>query len=247
MDTGNEALAGKVAIVTGASSGIGRATAEVLAKRGVHVALVSRSQGALRELSEKLPGSRAIPADMTKSTRVRRMVKDAFEYYGRIDILVNNAGRGYDAPVEKIDTGTFRYIYDLNVIGPLTAMQQVIPIMRRQGGGTIMNVSSGTALMDLPGMSPYASSKKALAGISLAARQELAGDHIVVSVIYPYITLTDFERNTIRAIPVAEDKIEPAGPYPADSADFVAEKIVAGILGGEAEIFSHDWMRGPRS
>jgi len=246
MDTDTAGLLGKVAIVTGASSGIGRATAQLLAKKGAHVALVSRSRDILQELSEKLPGSRAIPADMTKGTQIRRMVKDTFEYFGRIDILINNAGRGYDAPVGKIDIGTFRYIYDLNVIGPLTAMQQVIPIMKRQGGGTILNVSSGTALMDLPGMSPYASSKKALAGISFAAREELAGDHIVVSVIYPYITLTEFEKNTIRAIPVPEDEIEPTGPYPADSADFVAERIVAGILSGEAEIFSHDWMKQRR-
>ena len=138
---------------------------------------------------------------------------------------------------------TFRYIYDLNVIGPLVAMQQVIPVMKAQGGGTIVNISSGTALMHLPGMSPYSSSKRALAGISLAAREELQEDKIVVSVVYPYITLTNFERNTIRAVPVPEGGEEPTGPVPADSAEFVAGKIVGGIVSGEAEIFSHDWMK----
>ena len=122
------------------------------------------------------------------------MVSRAMEHFGRIDILVNNAGQGYDAPVEKTEIPTFRYIYDLNVIGPLVAMQQVIPIMREQGGGTIINISSGTALMNLPGMSPYSSSKRALAGISLAAREELQADNIVVSVVYPYITRTGFRR-----------------------------------------------------
>ncbi len=239
-------LSGRVAIVTGASSGIGRATAQLLAEKGVNVALVSRTPQKLEKLSEELPGSRAFPADMTKISQIRRMVKDAWNHFGRIDILVNNAGQGYDAPVEMVDVGTFRYIYELHIIGPVIAMQQVIPVMRRQGGGTIMNISSGTALMHLPGMSPYASSKRALAGISLAARQELEKDKIVVSVVYPYITLTDFERNTIRAIPVPEDEVEPTGPYPADSAEFVAEKIVAGILSGDAEIFSHDWMKDNR-
>ncbi len=243
----NSALSGKVAIVTGASSGIGRATAQRLAQEGTRVALVSRSQEKLEKLSSELPGSRAFPADMTKISRIKSMVKEVQDHFGRIDILVNNAGQGYDAPVEKIALSTLRYIYDLNVIGPVIAMQQVIPVMRGQGGGTIINISSGTALMHLPGMSPYASSKRALAGFSLAAREELNKDKIVVSVVYPYITLTEFEKNTIRAIPVPEDEIEPTGPYPADSAEFVAEKIVGGILSGDAEIYSHDWMKQQRS
>ncbi len=239
-------LQGKVAIVTGASSGIGLATARVLAGNGVKVALVSRKEDVLRKISDSLPGSMVLPADMTKIPQVRRMVDRAKEQFGRIDILVNNAGRGYDAPVERIDIDTLRYIWDLNVIGPLVAMQTVTPIMRAQGGGSIINVSSGLALMNLPGMSPYSSSKRALAAISLAARQELEPDNIVVGVVYPYITATDFEKNTIRAVPVPEEEIEPSGPYPPDSADFVAEKIAAGIVGGEAEIFAHDWMNERR-
>lgn len=240
-------LEGKTAIVTGASSGIGRATAQLLAEKGVRVGLVARSRDILEELSGTLPGSRAFPADMTKIPQVKTMVARAHAYFGRIDILVNNAGRGYDAPVEKTAVGTFRYIYDLNVIGPLVAMQQVIPIMRAQGGGSIINVSSGTALMHLPGMSPYSSSKRALAGISCAAGLELEADHIAVSVVYPYITRTNFEKNTIRAVPVTEDNEEPAGMYPPDTAEFVAGKIAEAILSGEAEIFSHDWMRQRRS
>ena len=240
-------LSEKVAIVTGASSGIGRATAQLLARKGVRVALVSRSREKLEKLSSDLPGSQVFPADMTKIPQIKRIVKKIREYYGRIDILVNNAGRGYDAPIEKIDIGLFRYIYNLNIIGPVIAMQQVIPIMKEHGGGTVINISSGTALMNLPGMSPYSSSKRALAAISMAARQELEKDNIVVSVVYPYITVTEFEKNTIRATPVPEYEIEPTGPYPADSAEFVAEKIVAGILSGDAEIFSHNWMREGRT
>jgi short-subunit dehydrogenase len=246
MEMNMKKLEEKVAIVTGASSGIGLATAWLLARNGVKVALVSRSKKRLEELSKELPGSLAVPADMTVIPQVKKMVRRVLEHYGRIDILINNAGRGYDAPVELIDVKTFQYIYDLNVIGPIVAMQQVIPIMRAQGGGSILNISSGTALMDLPGMSPYASSKKALAGISLAARQELEKDGIIVSVAYPYITITGFEKNTIRAIPVPDDQIEPTGPYPSDSAEFVAERLVEGILTGEAEIFSHEWQKAQR-
>ncbi len=154
METDPKKLSGKVAIVTGASSGIGLATARLLARHGVKVALVSRSKEKLGKLSGELPGSFAIPADMTVIPQVKAMVRGAREHFGRIDILVNNAGQGYDAPVELIDIKPFRYIYDLNLIGPIVAMQQVIPIMRAQGGGSILNISSGTALMDLPGDEP---------------------------------------------------------------------------------------------
>jgi short-subunit dehydrogenase len=163
-------------------------------------------------------------------------------------IPIKNAGQGYDAPIEKMNISTVRYIYDLNILGPLFAMQQVIPFMKNQGGGTIINISSGTALMHLPDMSAYSSSKRALAGISLAARQELMDDAIVVSVVYPYITITDFEKNTIRESPDDEDgQQDVSGPYPQDSAEYVAHKILEGITSGETEIFAHDWMRKPRN
>ena len=247
MVPGMQEVSGKVAVVTGASSGIGKATATRLAGEGTKVALVARSRDRLGRIAGGLDGAQAFVADMTKPRQIVSMVRSVQDQFGRIDILVNNAGQGYDAPVDLIDPRTFRYIYELNVVGPVIAMQQVIPLMREQGGGTIVNISSGTALMNLPGMSPYSSSKKALAGISLAAREELARDGITVSVVYPYITLTEFEKNTIRAIPVPPDRIEPSGPYPADSAEFVAGTIVAGIRSGEAEIFAHDWMKARRT
>ena len=137
----------------------------------------------------------------------------------------------------------------LTFLGPVVAMQQVIPIMRKQGGGSIMNVSSGLALMYLPGMSVYASLKRALSHISLTAREELKEDKIAVSVVYPYITSTDFEENTIKAAQetgkTRREQGEEGGgpPFKADTAEYVAQKIVEGIESGEAEIFVHDWMK----
>ncbi len=232
----------KVVIITGASSGIGLATAKLLAKHGAKLALVSRSKEKLKELSRELPSSLAIPADMTKIVEIKRMIEQTEAHFGRIDILINNAGQGYDAPVEKIDVDIFHYIFDLNVVGPLVAMQGVIPLMKSQGEGAIINISSGTALMHLPGMSAYASTKRALADISLTAREELKEDNIAVSVVYPYITLTDFEKNTIRYAAASQDQ-EGTGPFPADTAEYVAQKILDGIVSGEAEIFAHDWMK----
>ncbi len=243
---------GKVAIVTGASGGIGYATAKLLSSKGAKLALVARSKDKLEALAKTLPNSIALPADLSKVEDVKRMIKQAYEHFGKIDILVNNAGQGYDAPIEKIDVDTFRCIFELDFLGPVVAMLQVIPIMRKQGGGAIMNVSSGLALMYLPGMSIYASLKRALSHISLTAREELKADKIAVSVVYPYITITDFEKNTVRVSERNwENKEDEEGdegvsaPFKPDTAEYVAQKIVEGIESGEAEVFVHDWMKRP--
>jgi short-subunit dehydrogenase len=212
MQADDNRLSGKVAIVTGAFSGIGLATARLLVKYSVRVALVSRSKERLEELSSEIPGSFAVPADMTKIPQIGNMVAQCRKQYGRIDILINNAGQGYDAPVGKIDIDTLRYIFDLHVVGTIVAMQQVIQILRAGGGGSILNISSGTALMDLPGMIPYVASKKALAGISLAARQELQSDGIVVSVAYPDITLPNSRRIPYGRLPYARRRSSRPAP-----------------------------------
>ena len=243
-------IKGKVAIVTGASSGIGLATAKLLSSKGAKLALVARSKDKLEKLAKELPEAIAVTADVSKVEDVKSMVKQAYEHFGRIDILVNNAGRGYDAPVEKTDIEIFRYLFDLDVVGPLVAMKEVIPLMRRQGGGTIVNVSSGTALMYLPDNGPYSALKRALAHLSLIAREELAKDKIVVSVVYPYITLTDFEKNTIKDASLQRQEESPGAQEAfskADPPEYTAQRIVEGIENGEAEIFGHDWMKSPQT
>ena len=239
---------GKVAIVTGASGGIGLATAKLLSNKGAKIALVARSKNKLEQLARELPNAIAVPADLSKVEDIKHMTKQTYEHFGRIDILINNAGQGYDASIEKIDVDIFHRIFDLDVLGPVVAMQQVIPIMRKQGAGSIINISSGLALMYLPGMSIYSSLKRALSHISLTAREELKEDKINVSVMYPYITTTDFEKNTIKTPSTEESSSEEEGeyegpPFKPDSAEYVAQKIVEGIQSGEAEIFAHDWMK----
>jgi short-subunit dehydrogenase len=237
----------KVVIVTGASSGIGLATARLLSKNGARLALAARSKSKLRALSKELFDSFVVPTDMTKPGEVRKMISKVKKYFGRIDILINNAGQGYDAPVEKIRLKTFRHIFSLDVVGPLVAMQKVIPIMRKQKSGMIINVSSGTALMHLPNMSPYSSLKRALGAISLTAREELKEAGILTGVVYPFITDTDFEKNTISDVEEEShwDK-EDEGYQPPDSAEHVAQKILDAIQSEEAEVFAHDWMKSNR-
>jgi len=239
-------IKGKVAIVTGASGGIGLATAKLLSSRGARLALVARSKDKLEKLAKELPEAIAIPTDISKVEDVKNMVKRAYEHFGRVDILVNNAGHGYDVPVEKTDIKIFHYLFDLDVVGPLVAMKEAVPLMRRQGGGTIVNLSSGTALMQLPDNGPYSALKRALAQISLTARIELSKDNIVVCVVYPYITLTDFEKNTIKDAFLQKQEETPEAQEAfskADPPEYTAQRIVAGIESGEAEIFGHDWMK----
>ena len=234
----------KVVIITGASSGIGYATSELLSKKGAKVALVARSGDKLKKLAKKLTDSIFVVADMTKKKDIVDMVKQVKKHFGRIDILINNAGQGYDAPIEQINIDTFHAIFDLNVVGPLIAMQQVIPLMRKQKEGAIINISSGTALMYLSRMSAYSSMKRALVGISLTAREELKKDNINVSVAYPTMTDTNFEKNTIRHS-MEKDWPKDDGNFKmpkADTAEYVAEKILDGIENNKAEIFAHDWM-----
>src|ERR1700727_3171994 len=185
----------RVFIVTGASSGIGLSTAVALSDRGAKVALLARSTDTLKELAQKLPGSLPVTVDMTQFDRVREAVRAVRQHYGRVDGLINHAGRSYAASIEEIDPAVFDEIFHLNVLGPIVAMQAVIPLMRAQGVGSLVNINSGTAFMTLPQYSVYSSSKRALLGFSLTARTELEKDHIVVSEVYPFITATNFGNN----------------------------------------------------
>ncbi len=220
---------GKVAIVTGTSSGIGKATAQLLAQKGATVVSVSRHG--------------PVVADMTKPHDIERVVKNTIKRFGRIDILVNNAGRGYDGAIEYLDPEKFQDIFNLDVVGPLRAMQLVIPYMRKVGGGVIINISSATALMSLPNMGGYSSLKRALAGLSLTAREELKEDHITVSVIYPYITDTNFEKNTIKGKEIRISWDGGGKIPPADPPEHIAKLIVKAIETGKPEFIAHEWMK----
>jgi len=103
--------------------------------------------------------------------------------------------------LESMDIREYRDLLELNVIGPIVAMQAAIPLMRAQGGGTIVNISSGTTLMYAPGLSGYSATKRALNGLTLTARNELAADKIVVSLVHPYVTKSDFYKNMVTAGP----------------------------------------------
>ncbi len=227
-------ITGKVVLLTGASEGIGLATARLLADHGAKVALVARSTEKLQRLAAELPDSFAVPTDMRDDAAVRAMIQQVYQHYGRIDVLVNNAGQGMHTPIEHADLTLYRSIFDLNVVSVLNAMQAVIPLMREQGGGVIINISSGTSKMVLPNVGPYASTKYALNGLTLTARLELAGDNIRVGLVYPGITATDFIKNAA-SVRMSGQR---GGNMPMETPERVAEYILEAIQTEAAEVYA---------
>jgi short-subunit dehydrogenase len=228
-------IKGKVVIVTGASEGIGKATAEALAREGARLVLVARSEDRIKALAEKLPGAVAVRADLREAAEIEAMVEAAYAAFGKVDVLVNNAGQGMYGPIEGIDIGQYRRMMELNVYAPLRAMQLVIPRMRKSGGGMIVNISSMVSKNAFPSLGAYASSKYALNALTFTARAELAKDGIVVAAFHPRMTATRFGENAIGARPSYAGGGGSAGARmpEVDSPEAVAEKIL-GLIRSEA-------------
>ncbi len=232
-------IEGNVFIVTGASSGIGLETAKAIAAKGGKVALLARSTDAIKELEKDLPGSLAVTCDVTDFPAIHEAVKKVHGHYGQIDGLINNAGRSYAATVEAIEPEAFDEIFHLNVLAPIIALQAVAPIMRAQGGGSIVNINSGTSFMIIPTYSVYSCSKRAFMGFSMAAREELAKDKIVVSQVYPGVTATNFGVNRMAAPNVQGPPANYASGQPASE---VADVVVQAIEGGEAHYYCNEFI-----
>ncbi|WP_226892890.1 SDR family oxidoreductase [Pantoea vagans] len=175
-----------VIMITGASSGIGEATA------GARVILLARRKERLDALADGSGKALAVACDVTQPDQIENAVRQGLARFGRIDVLINNPGQGLYAAVEEIEAAEFRALLELNLVAPLMMMQAVIPPMRRQGAGCIINVSSGATLATYPGSAAYTSAKAALNMLSGVARLELAEAGITVSVVHPFMTASEF-------------------------------------------------------
>ena len=168
----------KIAVVTGGTSGIGRETALYLAKNGCTVYELSRR-------AEGVAGLRHISADVTDETSVRRAVEQIVREAGRIDILVNNAGFGISGAVEFTDTEEAKRQFDVNFFGMVRMNRAVIAVMRKQGGGRIVNLSSVAAPVPIPFQTYYSASKAAINSYTMALANELRPFGITVSAVMP--------------------------------------------------------------
>jgi NADP-dependent 3-hydroxy acid dehydrogenase YdfG len=223
-----------VIMITGASSGIGQATARAALQAGARVILLARRKDRLDALADGSGKALAVACDVTQPDQIANAVRQGLARFGQIDVLINNAGQGLYAAVEEIEAAEFRALLELNLIAPLMMMQAVIPPMRRQGAGRIINVSSGATLATYPGSAAYTSSKAGLNMLSGVARLELAEAGITVSTVYPFMTRSEFYQSVKLGQEAAIAQAEQSAAF-AHAPERVAEKILAMVESGEAK------------
>lgn len=188
-------LKDRIALVTGASSGIGEATALALAEQGAKVAVAARRKDRLDQLATKLAGLGAEPlvlvADLASEAEAQRIVKETEAHYGRLDILINNAGVMYLEPVAEADLGRWRRMLELNVLSLIASTQAALAGMRTRREGHIVNISSVAGRVANPNSAAYAATKFGVVGFSESLRREVYQDNIRVSVIEPGLVDTE--------------------------------------------------------
>jgi NAD(P)-dependent dehydrogenase (short-subunit alcohol dehydrogenase family) len=183
-----------VAMVTGASGGIGEATARALHAAGYRVFGTSR-----RAPGTRSPGIEYLVCDVTSEESVQAAAGEVLTKAGRIDLLVNNAGVGLVAGAEESSVEQAKSLFDVNLFGVFRMTKAVLPTMRRQGSGRIVNISSVLGLIPAPFMALYAASKHALEGYSESLDHEIRGSGVRVVLVEPYYTRTSFDGNVYQA------------------------------------------------
>jgi NAD(P)-dependent dehydrogenase (short-subunit alcohol dehydrogenase family) len=228
---------GKRVLVTGASSGIGRELAQVLAERGAVLAVSSRAQGRIEQVSEEIassvpgiPKPLPVACNVADGASVRNLIGTCIETLGTLDVLVNNAGICVYGSAEKTSPEHFQSLLDVNFLGPARAMLEVLPFMKRQGHGLIVNVSTVAALRGVPYLGAYGASKAATVALSQSMRAELAGTGVDVMLVYPDYTESSIYESEVKV----GGARRPEGPY-APTRD-VAEAIARGIEGDAREL-----------
>jgi NAD(P)-dependent dehydrogenase (short-subunit alcohol dehydrogenase family) len=184
-----ETLRGRVAVVTGASRGLGKAIAQALGLAGASLALVSRDAAALTVAADQVRGSGAavetFRADVADEQQVRRVEKEVLSRLGRVDILVNNAGTNLRKPMEEFSLQEWNNVLATNLTSVFLMCRSFVPQMRGRGYGRIINMASTMSHVSIPGRSAYSASKAGLLGFTKALALELAGEGITVVAISP--------------------------------------------------------------
>ena len=220
-------LNGKIALVTGASSGIGEATALALAAEGASVAIVARRMRRLEDLARRIrdAGGEALPieTDVTDEGQASKMAERVLQHFGRLDLLLNVAGVGVAAPFQNTTSAEYRAMVDVNILGLLYAVSAVLPAMKRQGAGHIVIVSSGTGRYIHPSV-VYSGTKHAASAMAESLRREIGKDGIRVTSIEPGAVKTEFTshmRDDVRA--AVEQRL-------GDMEQLESEDVAAAIL-----------------
>ena len=185
-------LDGKVAVVTGAAQGIGNAIAKGLAAEGARIVVADLTRA--EEAAQEFDGGVGLTVDVADEAQVERMAQEVVERCGHIDILVNNAGLYASLqmrPFTEIPVDEWRQVMDVNVLSMFLTTRAVVPHMREQGGGRIVNISSGTPFRGVPFLLHYVTSKGAIVALTRALAKELGRDDVLVNCVAPGFTMSD--------------------------------------------------------
>ena len=237
-------LAGKVVVVTGSSTGFGLLIARHAAKMGAKLVLAARGEDDLKaaaaELKELGTEVIAVPTDLTDEGQARNLIARAIERFGRVDVLVNNAGIISVGPVETMTAEDYRQAMATNFWGELYPILAVLPHMRAQGSGRIVNVSSVGGKVAVPHLLPYSTSKFALTGLTEGLRAELAKSRILVTGVYPGTIRTGGHAHaTFKGNRNAEYTwfaLSDTVPIISTSADYAARKLWDAAIHGDPEV-----------
>jgi short-subunit dehydrogenase len=235
-------LSGRVAAVTGASSGIGLAIAKHLARSGVAIVLGARRGDRLNAAVADIraAGGRAesVVTDVTSEADVQKLVQRASEAFGRLDVMVCNAGFGYYGSVEDTPSETMQRMMNVNFMGTFHGARAALPIFRAQSRGHLIVISSIVGQRGIAQMSGYSATKAAQVGFVESLRTEFSGTRIAVSVVFPISTDTEFrhamERDYGQTV---------SGLGPKQSMDDVARAVVACVRKPRAEVYPHPAAR----
>jgi len=230
MNSDNNRVAPKVWLITGCSTGFGRALAEAVLKKGDYLLATAREPEQLHALIEHYPESaKAVRLDVTLSQDIQAAVDTAIATFGRIDVLVNNAGYGLFGALEEVSDADIRQQFETNFFGALRLMRTVLPLMRQQGSGHIVNMSSTAGLVGFGGSSIYCGTKFALEGTSEALAKEVESFGIKVTLIEPGAFRTDFNGRSLaaafngRSLAAAEQFIDAYAPVSGASLQWFKE------------------------
>jgi NAD(P)-dependent dehydrogenase (short-subunit alcohol dehydrogenase family) len=236
-------ISGRVAAITGASSGIGLACAKALAREGVAVVLGARRVSLLESTADAIRrgGGRAaiLQMDVVHEADVQALVALAEREFGRLDIMICNAGFGYYGAIDETPADVMRRMMDVNYMGTFYGAAAALPVFRRQNRGHLIFVSSIVGRRGVPQMGAYTATKAAQAGLAESLRAEFAGTPIHVTCVYPVSTPTEFIAAMARDY---GHRISGLGPK--QTVDDVADAIVACVERPRAEVYPHRLSRG---